>query len=101
MAAAAAARTPGLQRVHRLLRPFSSASSTQTTQDIISSLTPVSLPWTPPMWVYDGTLNTAPTGGLQDEGRGEKGFLFSEAREACLSLASRTEARLAPQSQQK
>lgn len=46
-------------------------------------------------------LNTAPTGSLQDEGRGEKGFPFSEAREACLSLASRTEARLAPQSQQK
>lgn len=42
--------------VHRLLRPFSSASSTQTTQDIISSRTPVSLPWTPPVWVHDGTL---------------------------------------------
>lgn len=42
--------------VHSLLRPFSSASSTQTTKDIISSLTPVSLPWTPPAWVYDGTL---------------------------------------------
>lgn len=74
LAAAAAAQTPGLQRVHHLLRPFSSASSTQTTQDIISSLTPVSLPWTPPAWVYDGTLASSTQHllaacGMKDEER--------------------------------
>lgn len=57
LAAAATAQTSGLQCVFTIYSDrFLLLPQHKTTQDIISSCTPVSLPWTPPEWVYDGTL---------------------------------------------